>query len=187
MPSRTPAARQAPRVAAEKAARAETPLPGVWWLTAARTPAHGSMPVTGLSEPKASGTPWDANSANGFSPAARVGTEALRVHPAATAPQRVEIGLHTGDDAPRAELGGLLGIDHLHVFEPVPAPCHRGDAVAVHDTFEGVDNRGDRGITDDMEARRHPRLRACGEVGGDRVAVEVPVAAAVGCVVVRDG
>ena len=40
-PSRTPPARQAPRVAAAKAARAEMALPGVWWLIAARTVAHG--------------------------------------------------------------------------------------------------------------------------------------------------
>ena len=66
-----PLARQAPRVAAENAARADTPLPGVRCRIAARTVAHGLSPVTGLSEPKARGTPWDANSANGLSVAAR--------------------------------------------------------------------------------------------------------------------
>ena len=66
-PSRTPPARHPPRVAAANAARIETALPGVWWLVAARTVDHGFMLVTGLSEPNARGTPWDANSANGLS------------------------------------------------------------------------------------------------------------------------
>src|SRR6476619_1363230 len=47
-------------------ARADTALPGVRWRVAARTVAHGFRPVTGLSEPNAIGTPWDASSANGF-------------------------------------------------------------------------------------------------------------------------
>ena len=49
-----PAARQAPRVAAANAARADIALPGVRCRVAARTVSHGFMPVTGLSEPNAS-------------------------------------------------------------------------------------------------------------------------------------
>ena len=56
-PSLSPAARQPPRVAAANAACTETALPGVLWWVAARTLAQGFMLVTGLSEPKARGTP----------------------------------------------------------------------------------------------------------------------------------
>src|SRR5665648_262218 len=49
-----------------------TPIdPWAGVLAAASTPAQGSMGVTGLSEPNASGTPASARSANGFMSAAR--------------------------------------------------------------------------------------------------------------------
>ena len=120
-----PAARQPPRVAAANAARTETALPGVRWCVAARTVAHGFMLVTGVSEPKARGTPDDANSASGLSPAPSHGAQSTGVHAVVAAPQRVEVRLHAGDDAPRAQPAGLLVADHLEVFEAVSAPGDR--------------------------------------------------------------
>ena len=81
--------------------------------------------------------------------------------PSLAAPQRVEIGLHAGDDAPRAQLCGLIRGHHLQVFEAVPASGHGNDPEVCDDAFEGVDRRRDRGIADDVEAGGHaaPRCR----------------------------
>ena len=67
------AARWAPRVWAAKAARALIRCSGTWWNTAARTPPHGSIRVTGLSEPNASTTPAAAIEPTGFSVGPRSG------------------------------------------------------------------------------------------------------------------
>ena len=106
-------------------------------LVAARTVDHGFMLVTGVSEPNARGTPWDANSANGLSRMASIGAETLRIHAVTAAPQRVEIGLHAGDHTPRPEPAGLLGGHHLEVLEPMPAAGHRRRAETVDDPRPG--------------------------------------------------
>src|SRR5690606_30537890 len=62
---------QPPRVWAVNAARTETRCSGVRWNAAARTVPHGSRGVTGLSEPKARGTPARSRAAKGFRVRAR--------------------------------------------------------------------------------------------------------------------
>ncbi len=168
MPSRTPPARHAPRVAAANAARAEIALPGVWCRVAARTVAHGFMSVTGLSEPKAI-----------------VNAETLRIHAVVTAPQRVEIGLHAGEDAPCAEPARLVVGDHLEVFESMPAARHRRCPEVVDDSLERGHDGGGRGVADDVESRGDACFGAGVQVSRDRVGVEVGVAAAVGRVGIR--
>ncbi len=155
-PSRTPAARQPPRVAAANAARTEIALPAVWWWTAARTVAHGSMLVTGVSEPNARGTPWDANSANGLSRPASIGTRAdgRTCRPRRPTARR-NCGCTLAITPHAAELWRLLGRR--------PSPGARGGARsratagAPHRSTtpaERVDDRGHRGVADDVEARR---------------------------------
>jgi hypothetical protein len=56
-PSSRRAARHPPRVCALKAALAVIRSVSVWCRVAARTAAHGSIGVTGVSEPNASATP----------------------------------------------------------------------------------------------------------------------------------
>ena len=147
------------------------------------------MPVTGLSEPKASGTPWDANSANGFSPAARSAPRRCAYIPVATAPQRVEIGLHAGDRRPTRRAWRPARRSTIsRCSSRCPHRATAGTPKRSTTRVERVDHRGDRGVTDDVEARRARRASVqAREVGGDRVAVEVPVAAAVGGVVVGHG
>ncbi len=102
----------------------------------------------------------DANSANGFSSAARSAPRRCAYIPSRPPHSASKLGCTLAIDAPRAESGGLLGIDHLDVLESVPAAGHRRHPVTIDDTFERIDNRTDRGVADDVEARRHPRLGA---------------------------
>ncbi len=89
------------------------------------------------------------------------------------APQRVEIGLHAGHHAPRAQLGRLIGGDHLQVLQAVTAAGHRGHAEVVDHAFEGGDGRRDRGVTDDVETRRHAGLGTRPHVRGDGLGIQV--------------
>ena len=137
------------------------------------------MPVTGESEPKASGTPWDANSASGLSRTARSRPRRCAYIPSVAAPQRVEVRLHAGDDAPRAEPGGLLGGHHFDVLEPVSAARDRLSPELVDHPLQSIDNRADRRIPDDVEAGRDARFGAGAQMRCDGPRLEVGVAAAV--------
>ena len=67
----------------------------------------------------------------------------------------------------------------------MPAAGHRRRAEMVDDSLERDHNGGDCGVTDDVESRGDARLGAGVQVGGDRVGIEVGVAAAVRRVGVR--
>ena len=67
----------------------------------------------------------------------------------------------------------------------MPAACDGRRAELVDDPLQGVDDRADRGVADDVEAGRDSRLGAGVQVRVDGVGVEIGVAAAVRCVGVR--
>ena len=176
-PSRTPPARHAPRVAAANAARAETALPGVRCRVAARTVAHGFMPVTGVSEPKARGTPWDANSANGLSRMPPVDAEALRIHAVARRPTRRRNWVARWRPRPTARAGRPA---RPSPSPGVPAGARSGRRPARRNgrrpARRASTTAADRRVADDVETRRDARLGAGRQVRGDRVGVQVAVA-----------
>ena len=71
-------------------------------------------------------------------------------------------------------------VDHFEVFEAVPAPRDRRRPAPIDDPRQRVHDGGDRGVADHVESGRDARLGAGEHVRGDRVDVEVAVAAAVG-------
>jgi hypothetical protein len=89
-----------------------------------------------------------------------VGPETLGIHAVVAAPERVEVGLQAGDDAPRPELVGLRLGDHLEVFESMPTARHRRSPELLDNPPERVDHGGDGGVADHVEAGRDTRFGA---------------------------
>ena len=152
------------------AARTETRCSGVRWKAAARTVPQGSSGVTGLSEPKASGTPARSRAAKGLRVRARSRAQPPGVHAVLAAPERVEGGLDGGGEAQFGEGGDGLGGEHLGVLDAVPGGPHAGEADLLGGGAHALDHGGDGGVADGVEARLEAGLGAGDDVRGDRAA-----------------
>ena len=188
IPSRTPPARQAPRVAAANAARAETRAArgAVAGRGAHRRPRIRCR-SPGCPSRKRVARLGMLTAPTGSARAARSAPRRCAYMPSLAAPQRVEIGLHAGDHAPRPEPGGLVGGDHLQVFEPVPAARHRGQRRIASTTRSSASTTAATAASPmTWKPAGMPRLR-CRRARWAAIASpsRYAVAAAVGRVVVR--
>ena len=158
-----PAARQPPIVWAAKAADAGIPAVSSCGWTAARTAAQGPSSVTGASEPKASGTPAPARSANRFSCRARSAPSRAAYMPAAP-PQSAS--KHGCMDAARPAAASRPGSRtnsacSMRCPGPIARPSHAPCGV------KGIQHLVDRGVADRVEPGLQPRVGATGDVLGD--------------------
>ena len=146
----------------------------VWCRLAARTHSHGFMLVTGVSEPNAKGTPADANSASGLSPAARPAPSRRAYMPVGPPHRASKLGCMLAMiPTPRA-----CSLARGSPSPDVPADDRSGrlrGAEPVDGAFQGIDHDGHGRIADDVETCCHAGFRAGHQVlfggGGIQVAV----------------